>query len=246
MPGSDRPGLTLPELLADFEYVGVIREDLDADSERKQAAKNLFPKLYAVAFGWLLKSADRRLETNARQLPSCYVLVLFQSVSAFKAVFTTWEKTGYMNVRVAYMDYSALMPGESLSSLQLPARTAFDHILVVFRVNTGRDCSCCCVDALFLVPLGSTSQCHAQPSMPPVQDHDRLVADDVGWQRFQNGRCSHCDEVQGKLRACSGCLTHYYCSKDCQRAAWKQHKPLCRELHDRLERADTRGLRGPE
>ena len=29
---------------------------------------------------------------------------------------------------------------------------------------------------------------------------------------------------------CAGCLTARYCGRDCQRAAWKQHKPVCKAL----------------
>jgi predicted small secreted protein len=29
---------------------------------------------------------------------------------------------------------------------------------------------------------------------------------------------------------CAGCHTARYCGRDCQRAAWKQHKPVCKAL----------------
>nr|GAT52191.1 predicted protein [Mycena chlorophos] len=44
-----------------------------------------------------------------------------------------------------------------------------------------------------------------------------------------------CDNVSCKkagrkseLLRCSGCLYVYYCSKECQKASWKTHKPMCR------------------
>lgn len=43
--------------------------------------------------------------------------------------------------------------------------------------------------------------------------------------------CQHCgikqDEVDGAFKKCSGCKAVRYCSPECQRSAWKAHKPLC-------------------
>ncbi|KAK9816805.1 hypothetical protein WJX72_005274 [[Myrmecia] bisecta] len=35
-----------------------------------------------------------------------------------------------------------------------------------------------------------------------------------------------------KLRKCSGCAQAWYCSKACQTARWKQHKPFCKALKE--------------
>ena len=42
-------------------------------------------------------------------------------------------------------------------------------------------------------------------------------------------RCAHCHAAQGttKLLVCSRCSLAYYCSRDCQKAAWKGHKREC-------------------
>ncbi len=39
-------------------------------------------------------------------------------------------------------------------------------------------------------------------------------------------KCGRCGSKK-KLKACSGCLDVYYCSRACQNAHWKEHKPDC-------------------
>ncbi|KAI0688306.1 hypothetical protein C8T65DRAFT_657726 [Cerioporus squamosus] len=36
-------------------------------------------------------------------------------------------------------------------------------------------------------------------------------------------RCSHCNAVQDSTR-CAGCFGVMYCSKECQKRAWREHK----------------------
>ncbi|KAF8541179.1 MM3350-like domain-containing protein [Trichophaea hybrida] len=38
--------------------------------------------------------------------------------------------------------------------------------------------------------------------------------------------CDNCGKPEG-LKRCSGCGQIWYCGKECQRARWKSHKPLC-------------------
>jgi len=38
-----------------------------------------------------------------------------------------------------------------------------------------------------------------------------------------------------RLLMCTACHTVAYCSKDCQRAHWKQHKPHCRAVQDLVD-----------
>ena len=45
----------------------------------------------------------------------------------------------------------------------------------------------------------------------------------------QNSVCSACGKgnLATKLQACSVCKLALYCSKECQKRDWKQHKPHC-------------------
>lgn len=40
--------------------------------------------------------------------------------------------------------------------------------------------------------------------------------------------CGHCGLEQKSLKVCSGCHTVQYCSRECQRAAWSDHKKKCK------------------
>ena len=37
-------------------------------------------------------------------------------------------------------------------------------------------------------------------------------------------------ELHVQTRVCSGCVIARYCGPECQRAAWKEHKPACTAL----------------
>jgi hypothetical protein len=44
------------------------------------------------------------------------------------------------------------------------------------------------------------------------------------------GGSSEAQLVGGRACICAGCLTARYCGRACQRAAWRQHKPVCQAL----------------
>lgn len=64
--------------------------------------------------------------------------------------------------------------------------------------------------------------------------------------------CSHCGTAQrftsenpeGKLMKCGGCRVAEYCSRECQKKAWKAHKGECKEIRKQreLEASPSRSL----
>ncbi|KZW02026.1 hypothetical protein EXIGLDRAFT_510671 [Exidia glandulosa HHB12029] len=44
-------------------------------------------------------------------------------------------------------------------------------------------------------------------------------------------KCNGCGLKDGPLDPCSTCAHALYCSKECRRNDWPQHKPLCRKIH---------------
>lgn len=53
----------------------------------------------------------------------------------------------------------------------------------------------------------------------------------AGCTRFRGCCCKRCGSVEGLL-ACSKCHVFKYCGRDCQRADWPTHRPLCTMLAD--------------
>lgn len=43
-------------------------------------------------------------------------------------------------------------------------------------------------------------------------------------------KCGHCLNIFPSIQACGGCQSVHYCSKTCQKAAWKVHKTACKEI----------------
>ncbi|KAJ6572459.1 hypothetical protein DFH09DRAFT_1362428 [Mycena vulgaris] len=53
--------------------------------------------------------------------------------------------------------------------------------------------------------------------------------------------CENCTVRRMDLRRCAGCNLVRYCSKECQKAHWKEHKPYCLLNVEMAKRADDLG-----
>jgi hypothetical protein len=42
--------------------------------------------------------------------------------------------------------------------------------------------------------------------------------------------CGHCGSAKPRMACCGGCKRTPYCSKECQRAAWPEHKKMCKQM----------------
>jgi hypothetical protein len=66
--------------------------------------------------------------------------------------------------------------------------------------------------------------------MQPTESKTPSSSNETG---MVNRMCRHCNNsdftasFQLKLMACSKCQQAFYCSKECQKADWKKHKPQC-------------------
>eukprot|EP01083_Nonionella_stella_P112031 329069_1 len=50
--------------------------------------------------------------------------------------------------------------------------------------------------------------------------------------------CATCHKA-GATSRCTACKCTYYCSRDCQRKDWKQHKRICKMLKEEEEKTNT-------
>ena len=76
--------------------------------------------------------------------------------------------------------------------------------------------------------------------MIKVGDAKDMVIEEEVWARVFDGlkllaapKCSQCKNPpssDGKLQVCSRCRKVQYCSRDCQKADWKEHKVICKYL----------------
>ena len=55
---------------------------------------------------------------------------------------------------------------------------------------------------------------------------DPSYVDRVVWEGLR--KCGYCGKSDGTLKSCSKCRLASYCSKECQTAAWPEHKKECR------------------
>ena len=69
-----------------------------------------------------------------------------------------------------------------------------------------------------------------------VQTHSHLkptTPEEKMWEITSNPReCDKCLQTYAKLQRCSICRMAKYCSKECQRAHWTAHKPICKKWKD--------------
>ena len=48
--------------------------------------------------------------------------------------------------------------------------------------------------------------------------------------------CFFCGAIRDDLLTCNGCKSAYFCSRDCQIAGWKDHKPECKRIRKLREK----------
>tara|TARA_Y100000389_G_scaffold169338_1_gene175514 strand:- start:239 stop:958 length:720 start_codon:yes stop_codon:yes gene_type:complete len=80
--------------------------------------------------------------------------------------------------------------------------------------------------------------------MRAEQEQQAEVADPAVRQVTGLATCQACHAAPGKLR-CARCRTAVYCSKECQRSAWRAHKHICKAAAGTSVRCQS-AASGPE
>lgn len=80
------------------------------------------------------------------------------------------------------------------------------------------------VKAIFISFCGKSRCFHVATEIVNMFRNDQFCA--LETIDHPKNRCNRCRSA-GDLLACSRCREVKYCSKECQRANWKSHKPLC-------------------
>lgn len=66
----------------------------------------------------------------------------------------------------------------------------------------------------------------AVPYVEPLADFPEM-GEQASQRTGQGPWCDNCNKSSNQLKSCARCGKARYCSKECQKAAWKAHKPRC-------------------
>ena len=70
---------------------------------------------------------------------------------------------------------------------------------------------------------------HTFLSVDSVQHEKEIVSTSTELQSQSNKECANCKKAQPNLKKCGACDKVQYCSKECQRAHWNEHKSNCKQ-----------------
>lgn len=85
------------------------------------------------------------------------------------------------------------------------------------------------------IPLCSSPKCDQmakQKFMGGMDQMEEFLEALVQDKTNPHQRCGHCAKMGDNLLRCSRCKNSWYCNKECQRTAWKQHKKVCYQSSD--------------
>ncbi len=148
--------------------------------------------------------------------------------------------TGQLSVQQATNDFIRIIanhPDIEIVKILVPSEEGAQLLRYILRLNSTK-----IVPSVWQkkhLPLGKNSPWLATFISPlyvdcpnDVEDLDRGVLPNVAHKVNVEGRfCAACSKSTQNLKRCSRCRAVIYCSVDCQRAHWTQHKITCSKLN---------------
>lgn len=177
-------------------------------------------------YSWnCLDGTGPTLSRSLARLPRQYGVVSWHAVSAFKAAIKSARSTGCQHVDWKFPFYNAAHSSaeEPLRGVRLPERS-LSHFMLVFRIHMSAQSS---LQLLVMCPFEQLGNPERHMGLLP---EDLNLSKNIGHTRQQAGKCSHCDQPSNRLYTCTGCQANSYCGKECQRSAWKSHRPWCKRM----------------
>ncbi|KAJ3075284.1 hypothetical protein HDU98_008640 [Podochytrium sp. JEL0797] len=162
-----------------------------------------------------------------------------------------WLVTGFIASKQTTGPYAlvgefrkALRAWEFLSPQQLQEKAWFvDEDNGIFKESSLKDC----LDKSWRRKVLSMIECFEEMLDKAKQEAMQMQPREALWaictakgleKLSSKAKCDSCGERNSTLKKCESCRTESYCSRECQRIAWKAgHKQICRP-HDEIKRGD--------
>ncbi|GAB4816188.1 hypothetical protein N2152v2_003234 [Parachlorella kessleri] len=210
LPGSQQPLMSIKEL----QYLALIFQYQALESWAEAASSG---KLIVES------SSNQDKEVWARR-----------GLEAATACGSDWQAIiTAMGAAMAKAAYSVAGAGRHKKSVQQQPKAAATEVQRLLKLAHA-----CFRRIHNLLPTGSIQALkmqlkHAEMFCSPLTGQTRKadgssrVAYQVDTADILQQHCSSCHQASLSLKLCSGCKAAGYCSVECQRMHWRQHKPAC-------------------
>lgn len=152
-------------------------------------------------------------------------------------IFKKWEASGMLEQILLCATVPAevplgsavfLMSQDGFGCVLMKLKSCSDFVIQTFK--SGQPCG----DTLKAILAGRAGSKRIRPDMRNIFQGIATLAGTMDAKASKarsasRETCQHCGESETPLSVCGGCSSANYCSKECQKADWKSHKPYCRK-----------------
>ena len=190
-------------------------------------SQQLVEQLLHMGHCTIMKDIHEQVAAHLRGKTGEYACIEFSTRNNLAAAKKASDQGMAANLRMEFYLYNAdeRPRSDPFRGIQLPKERP-NELLIVFRLFPCPKPSSVVLNAVMRVQVDPHA---AAPDLAGRVVLQTDLVGDVGYRRFQQGVCSKCGSGS-KVMACGACQMHGYCSKECQKAMWKQHKAMCRRL----------------